>query len=301
MEVNVFIVTYNQEKYIEECLDSILMQKTNFTYEIVIGEDHSTDNTRTICEKYANEHANIVLLPLKENLGLVKNWERTLNACHGKYIALCEGDDYWIDPFKLQKQVDFLEENNQFNMCVTNRSILIPEGNFYDDLYTKEIFTKEDILKGEIPHTQTMLIRNLDKEDMSRFLLKMLDSLPSGCDRVLAYWYSLSGNIPVLPYITAVYRWSGVGVWSNYSEIDREFHSLELFRIFHKRLDYPDRKLFVDEFSKKCFNFIYYSIRRKQKNSYKFRVLKMLFSELSLIEFILQAYYYLSNKIIRNN
>jgi glycosyltransferase involved in cell wall biosynthesis len=299
VKLSVFVVTYNQEKYIQECLDSILMQKTSFSFEVIVGDDNSTDSTRKICEKYANNYSNVNLLPQEKNLGLIKNWVRVLSHCKGEYIALCEGDDYWIDPYKLQKQVDFLEKNNQFNMCVTNRKILTPEGNFCNDVYDKEIFTNKDILKGIIPHTQTMLIRNKDIEDMNKFLIKMLDNLPSGCDRILAYWCSLFGDISILPDITAVYRWSGIGVWTNYSDLDREFHSLELFRIFHKRLDYPDKQLFVDEFSEKCFNFIYYSIRRKQSNPYKFKVFKMLFAELSHREFILKACYYLSNKIMR--
>ena len=99
--VSVFVVTYNQEKYIRQCLDSILMQKVNFDYEIVIGEDSGTDNTLSICEEYARKYPQIRLLPKTSHLGIAGNWKRVLSECQGKYVAMCEGDDYWCDPLKL--------------------------------------------------------------------------------------------------------------------------------------------------------------------------------------------------------
>ena len=120
-KVSVYMITYNQEKYIAQAIDGILMQKTSFKYELIIGEDCSIDNTRSICEKYSKVHPDIVrLLPSKCNLGMQKNALRTFKACTGKYIALCEGDDYWTDPNKLQKQVDFLEANPDFSIAIHN-------------------------------------------------------------------------------------------------------------------------------------------------------------------------------------
>jgi len=113
--VSVFMMTYNHEKYIKQAIDSILMQKTNFDYEIVIGEDCSTDNTRKIINEYYDKYPGKFKLLLHEkNIGAIANQIAVLKACTGKYIALCEGDDYWTDPYKLQKQVDFLEANPDF-------------------------------------------------------------------------------------------------------------------------------------------------------------------------------------------
>lgn len=286
MKVSVFVVTYNQEKLIGQCLDSIISQQTGFDFEIVIGDDFSQDGTREVCLGYARQHDNVRVLESTQNVGVVANWIKVLSACNGEYIALCEGDDYWTDPYKLRKQVDILDANKQYDMCVTNRKILNPEGELTDDIYEQQIFTNADILKGVIPHTQTMLIRNTDNRAMCAFLAEMLAGLSSGCDRILAYWYSRSSYIYVLPDITAVYRWSGTGVWTNYGDIDREYHDIRLFEIFHSRLHYPRRDLFNDVFSAKCLNFIYYSIRRRQHNPYKAEVIGWCFRKLPFFYFM---------------
>jgi glycosyltransferase involved in cell wall biosynthesis len=116
--VSVCMITYNHEPFIRVAIEGVLIQKATFPMELVIGEDCSTDNTRAICEEYVKKHPNIIrLLPSEKNAGMMPNFIRTLQACTGKYIALCEGDDYWTDPLKLQKQVDFLEGNNDYSMC----------------------------------------------------------------------------------------------------------------------------------------------------------------------------------------
>jgi glycosyltransferase involved in cell wall biosynthesis len=236
-------------------------------------------------------------LPLEENLGLVKNWERTLNACHGKYIALCEGDDYWTDPFKLQKQIDILEKNNNYSMCVSNRKILLSDGTLNDDIVNKSIYSKEDILKGVIPHTQTMVFRNLDNKALCEFLSVTLSGLLSDGDRALAYWCSKFGDIYILPDITAVYRWNGFGVWSGQSEVYREFFSIKMYCNFHKRIEYPDRKLFCSCFTVQCLDFIYYNVRRKIRNQYKTEACLLMYNELSIVELVVYTFRYFKNKL----
>src|SRR6516164_8232942 len=116
--VSVFMITYNHGKYISEAIESIVSQKTNFEFELVIGEDCGPDDTRAICEQYAAKYPDIInLLPSDKNYGPMGNTIRVMYACTGKYVALCEGDDYWTDPYKLQKQVDFLEANPDFSIC----------------------------------------------------------------------------------------------------------------------------------------------------------------------------------------
>jgi len=114
------MITYNHETYIREAIDSVLMQQVNFPYEIVIGEDHSTDATRTIVRDYQRRHPDKIRLRLsRENLYSRKLDPGTAThcACRGKYIALLEGDDYWTDPLKLQKQVDFMEAHTTCTYC----------------------------------------------------------------------------------------------------------------------------------------------------------------------------------------
>jgi glycosyltransferase involved in cell wall biosynthesis len=119
--VSVCMITYNHEQFIRQAIEGVLMQQCDFRFELVIGEDFSTDSTRILCEEYAKKYPEIVrLLPSQKNLGMIPNFVRTLQACTRKYIAFCEGDDYWTDPFKLQKQVDFMERNPNYVICYHN-------------------------------------------------------------------------------------------------------------------------------------------------------------------------------------
>ena len=120
-KVSVCMITYNHENFIREAIEGVLMQKTDFPIELIIGEDCSTDNTRKIVLEYASKYPEIIrpLLP-DNNLGVRTNFFNTLNVCRGEYIALCEGDDYWIDSTKLQSQVDYLAKNKQCSLVHTN-------------------------------------------------------------------------------------------------------------------------------------------------------------------------------------
>jgi glycosyltransferase involved in cell wall biosynthesis len=160
--VSVLMITYNQEEFIRTAIDSVLMQKTNFQFELVIGEDFSTDSTRDICKEYAVNYPNIVKLLLNEkNIGMVLNFIRTLLSCKGDYIAICEGDDYWIDQFKLQKQVNFLIDNSDYGMVQTNKKVLVNGILFEDKTIEKKdgVFLFEDILISNIISIMTVLIR----------------------------------------------------------------------------------------------------------------------------------------------
>jgi glycosyltransferase involved in cell wall biosynthesis len=119
------IITYNQEQYIAQTIECALAQKVDFDYEIVIGEDCSTDKTREICLRYQEKYPNIIrVITSDKNVGLLDNWCRSVNAAKGKYIAGCGGDDYWHNPDKMQKQVAFLEENQEYGMVHSDADIL---------------------------------------------------------------------------------------------------------------------------------------------------------------------------------
>ena len=118
--VTVAVITYNQEQWIRQTLDSILSQQTDYPYEVIIGEDYSTDGTRAICQAYADKYENVILLPSVENLGVTANWVRCVQAGSGKYIMNCAGDDYWHNPNKIQLQVDFMEKHLDCVLCHTD-------------------------------------------------------------------------------------------------------------------------------------------------------------------------------------
>ena len=116
--VSVSLICYNQEKYISKAIDSVLMQKTKFDYEIVLSDDCSTDDTAEICKKYAEKYPDIIrLIKRDKNIGGVRNYLENYKLCKGKYISYLEGDDFFVDPYKLQKQVDFLEIPMDICLC----------------------------------------------------------------------------------------------------------------------------------------------------------------------------------------
>ncbi len=146
---SISIVTYNQEHYIGETLDSMLAQDCNFAYEIVVGEDGSTDNTRQVIEDYQQRHpGRIRLMPLAPNKGLLRNFRDTLTSCTGKYLTICAGDDYWHDPKKLQKQVDFLESNPEYGIVHTDLDFYLAKQDRYIRNFNRK--NQQDIVDGEV-------------------------------------------------------------------------------------------------------------------------------------------------------
>lgn len=136
--VSVGVFTYNQEMYIKQCLDSILSQKTDFDFEIIIGEDCGSDSTRDICCEYQRKYPDkIKLLLHDENHGMMTNFSEVCKLMRGKYMADMDGDDYWVDDYKLQKQVDFMEANSEFGVCFTAGYVLTPDGklNYHPKAY----------------------------------------------------------------------------------------------------------------------------------------------------------------------
>lgn len=175
--VSICSTTYNRENYIGQALESWLAQKVNFEYEIVISDDCSTDNTVAVIEEYikSNPTITIRLLKAEKNLGFVPNSVKVYENAVGKYIAHCDGDDYWIDEHKLQKQVDFLEQHPDYVMCFTNSYIQndllktrkATKVNIWDSCDTLDILTNHNSLVaekvGEIPtlgHMSSIVYRN---------------------------------------------------------------------------------------------------------------------------------------------
>jgi glycosyltransferase involved in cell wall biosynthesis len=127
--VDVLMPTYNHEKYIIQAIESVLMQECTFNYRLIIGEDCSLDGTLKICEKFASTHSNkIILLKNHSNIGMAANYKSLFNVSTSKYIALLEGDDYWIDKHKLQKQIEILESHPEVGLVHTNYNSLYENG-----------------------------------------------------------------------------------------------------------------------------------------------------------------------------
>lgn len=146
--VSIAIFTYNHRRYIGQCIDSVLMQKTKFDYEIIIADDCSADGVQEILKDYQARYPEKIKLLLQDkNLGLIGNYTSMLHQCRGKYIAQTSGDDFWYDPNKLQKQIDALEKNPHCDLCYTNCYTCDDAGNInFSPLLNNEIPTFESHL-----------------------------------------------------------------------------------------------------------------------------------------------------------
>ncbi len=166
--ISICTITYNHEKYISQAIESFLMQNTTFEYEIVIADDASQDNNQKIINKYQNENPDKIKAILQEhNIGMMNNLIDALNNCKGKYLAFCEGDDYWTDPLKLQKQVDFLEANPEFGLVATDIIPVDKDSKLLEGVESVEAVRRRfnsgwvfwDLMKGNFINTLTVCIR----------------------------------------------------------------------------------------------------------------------------------------------
>jgi glycosyltransferase involved in cell wall biosynthesis len=124
MKLSVAMITYNHERFIAQAIESVLAQKVDFDYEIVIGEDCSTDGTRAVIMDFQRRCPDRIVVLLRErNIGAMRNLAGTIAACRGKYLAVLEGDDYWTCANKLQKQVDFLDKHPDWAVCCTRAEV----------------------------------------------------------------------------------------------------------------------------------------------------------------------------------
>lgn len=204
--VSVLMITYNHEKYISQAIESALIQETDFNYEIVIGEDSSTDNTREIVLDYAKRFPQRIRLILHQrNIGVRANLSAVHQACYGKYIAILEGDDYWIDPLKLQKQVNLLEANPNCSECHTKAKILCEKGytlrNAVPKRHIKKHKDTKKILLRNFIKTATCMYRNNNCIDFNYIKTDFWAN-----DWLLHVQLSNYGSICFLNEVTAVYR-----------------------------------------------------------------------------------------------
>lgn len=166
--LSVVMITYGHESFILQAISSILMQECDFDVELIIANDCSPDKTHEIIVGILETQPNsswIKYTKQTKNRGAINNFIFALQECKGKYIALCEGDDYWTDPLKLQKQVDFLEENNDYNICVHNTSILgdneIKDKDWRWDK-KRNVFSIDDYIYSLFFHTSSIVFRRCE-------------------------------------------------------------------------------------------------------------------------------------------
>ncbi len=240
--LSVCLQTYQHQPFIKRCIESVLMQETDFPFEIIIGEDESADGTREICQEYAERYPDKIRLFLRSRKDVIYingnptgrfNFLENMKAARGKYIALLDGDDYWVDKNKLQEQVIFLENNPDFSLCFTNVCLV----NKTNDLlvtsllnYTTDEFTHESFVAKITPPTLTTVFRK--------------DALPlnfpgdfnkiTNADMFLKGIISESGKVKFINKVTGNKCLHGSGVYAGTSAFKKEENKLKTYEAMLK-------------------------------------------------------------------
>jgi len=217
--VSIASLAFNHEDFVRDTLDGFLIQKTTFPVEILIHDDASTDNTASIIREYEKKYPDIIKpIYQTENQYSQGNKPGIINRsrARGKYIALCEGDDYWTDPLKLQKQVDFLEENDDFSMVCTNYSVVdgkkkVIQKVGWDSRNRDTVITQKIVLEKYTPQLLTVLIRksSLDKIDPKFYKYRYPNGDVAFFAAVLEF-----GPCCYIDEITGCYRHAVQGIWA---------------------------------------------------------------------------------------
>lgn len=257
--VSVICITYNHVLYIRECLDNILSQQTGFDFEVILGEDESNDGTREICREYAERYPEKIRLFLRSRQDVIYinggptgryNFIECVKAARGKYIAICEGDDHWCDAYKLQKQIDLLENHSEYVACFTRGFI---ENHFSGARTVSSYVEKDreleigDIIKANDQLFGTVVFRNEAALALPAWFSKALIG-----DWALYLWLlSASGKKACcLADIAAVYRIHVGGIHGHHHQSKKKvirayLKDLEFYKniknhlssTYHKKLD----------------------------------------------------------------
>lgn len=258
--VSVCVITYQHIGYIGQCLDSILMQETDFPFEIIVGEDESTDGTREICNEYARRFPEKIRLFLRSRKDVMYiqghptgrfNFLENLKAARGEYIAICEGDDYWMDPLKLQKQFNYLKENQNCSAVFTDLVMIDREGEYLAEnrrmpLELSQLHTYH-LMQGNAIHTANFFFK---REIINEKTIDFIARMPYA-DMPLYLVCSLHGPIGHMPELMSVYR-VNVGIMQNYDKAQRARNSMHI------------RESFIKEFGNDAQHRMQYLIGKKK-------------------------------------
>lgn len=231
-KVSVVTICYNQEKYIGEALQSFVEQQTDFPFEIIVADDKSTDKTPEIIEAYAKKYPDLFVPVLrKKNYGVQKNMRDALKRARGAYIALCEGDDYWTDNTKLQRQADFLDSHPAYGMCFHPVRVFFQnkeeEDSFFPAPEKGHVFTVNELLRWNFIQTNSVMYRKQNYDKMPE------EALP--LDWYMHLYHAQFGKIGYIDRVMGAYRRHASGIWwaahNNRDELWRK-HALEYLHTY---------------------------------------------------------------------
>jgi glycosyltransferase involved in cell wall biosynthesis len=297
--LTVILLTYNHEKFISQAIASVLSQQTNFQYEIVIIEDFSTDSTREIVQDYKQRYPEKIKLILADsNKNDNVAWAQAIKSSQAKYIALLDGDDYWLSPLKLQNQVDFLDKNTECSACfhssrhIYEDSSLLP----YDSRSPqnqKRFKTKDLLLVNFIPTCSTVFRHNYQK-GFPNWFYGLYAS-----DTVTHLLNSQHGDIGYIDEVLGVTRIHSSGAWNGMNEARKLEVLIQDYEIIEANLKGANTRLMAEQISKFYFDLAQENLSQghsKKAKIYLFRSVQKYFfnsliSKKSLLKLILQAYY----------
>jgi len=213
--VSVCMITFNHETFISQAILSVLEQECDFEFELIVANDCSSDETHEQIQKLLKNHPQrkrVIYYNHKKNIGVIANFKDALTKCTGKYIALCDGDDYWTDVNKLQTQVDFLDSNRDYIACFHNAKVVNQkeqETNFHEWSSAKEVDVEDIIMRGGgIFPTAALLYRNVINPDQFSLNTKSGDS-------IIAYNLASLGKVYFINKYMSVYRLHDGGVYTS--------------------------------------------------------------------------------------
>lgn len=250
--VSIIVCTYNQERYIAQTLDSILMQHCDFDVEVLVGEDCGTDNTRRICEEYAQKYPQVKLLDRPHNLGKQRNFFDALCQARGKYVSMCDGDDYWQDELMLQKEVDYLESHPECVIAYHDSIMVDGEGNVISETEVGENrrcdFSSDELVRGRNISNRTICFRNI--VDFSKIDI-------TGVYNEDTFVYAIVGQYGCGHFMEglkpSVYRILGGSIWNAQGEIKRAFWAMGTMKAIWKYYKSQKHKVYAPYFMDKYF------------------------------------------------
>lgn len=261
------MITYNHQNYLKQTIEAILNQNTTFDFELIIANDNSPDETSLLVNTIITNHKKggyIRFLDNPINIGMMPNFANALSKCKGKYIALCEGDDYWTDENKLQKQVDFLEKNADYAITF-HKALVEVEGKLTDDFITiepKETTTILDLARGNYIHTCTVMYRNNLFAKFPKYFYKS----PVG-DYFLHMLNSQFGKIYYMNDIMAVYRVHNSSYWSSKNQEERTSIWIKFIKNIKPNFNKQVRKILDEQLTELLPEKI--SLKKRIKNKFK--------------------------------
>lgn len=278
MILSVIITVYNQAKYVEKTINSVLSQKTDFDFEVIIADDASVDGSDKIIQQYADKYDCIIFIKNKENIGAIRNYAQCLKKAKGKYIADLGGDDFWINDLKLQKQIGILEQREDVGMVYTQYDTLVTESG----KYTSNCMKQAEMFSGRIFDDMLLYKTNINigtscfRRQLIECLIPKFENKDFLCED-LPMWLQIckSHNIEFMPLSTMCYRINAESLSHSNDMYKNLYYNDEIERIRVLFANDNDRKELIQSIKNEAdIRRFVVCLRDKTKRRYYYSLIK---------------------------